>query len=91
MQKVVGSSPIIRFGKAPLRRGFLVFERSVLPLKGRRVIEGVFSSLKEQMRLERHHARTPAGLAVRTAQRILGLTLGMLLDTLAGRRALAGR
>jgi hypothetical protein len=41
------------------------------------------------MRLERHLARTPAGLAVRIAQRILALTLGMLLNTLAGRPARA--
>jgi hypothetical protein len=40
-----------------------------------------------KMRLERHLARTPAGLAVRIAQRILALTLGMLLNTLNGRPA----
>src|SRR5438132_4349400 len=45
----------------------------------RLVIESVFANLKEQMRLERHLARTPAGLALRIAQRILALTLGMLL------------
>jgi hypothetical protein len=57
----------------------------------RLVIESVFANLKEQMRLERHLARTPAGLALRIAQRILALTLGMLLNTLSGRpgRALA--
>jgi Transposase DDE domain len=55
----------------------------------RLVIESVFSNLKEQMRLERHLARTPAGLAVRIAQRILALTLGMLLNTLNGRPARA--
>ena len=57
----------------------------------RLVIESVFSNLKEQMRLERHLARTPAGLALRIAQRILALTLGMLLNRLSGRpgRALA--
>ena len=57
----------------------------------RLVIESVFSNLKEQMRLERHLARTPAGLAARIAQRILALTIGMLLNTLTGRppRALA--
>jgi hypothetical protein len=43
----------------------------------------------EQMRLERHLARTPAGLAVRIAQRILALTIGMLLNTLTGRPARA--
>jgi hypothetical protein len=40
------------------------------------------------MRLERHLARTPAGLAVRIDQRILALTIGMLL-TLTGRPARA--
>ncbi len=55
----------------------------------RLVIESVFSNLKEQMRLERHLARTPAGLVVRIAQRILALTLGMLLNTLNGRPARA--
>jgi hypothetical protein len=36
-------------------------------------------------------AKTPAGLATRIAQRILALTIGVLLNTLAGRptRALA--
>jgi IS5 family transposase len=55
----------------------------------RLVIESVFSNLKEQMRLERHLARTPAGLAPRIAQRILALTIGMLLNTLTGRPARA--
>jgi hypothetical protein len=55
----------------------------------RLVIESVFSNLKGQMRLEHHLARTPAGLAVRIAQRILALTIGMLLNTLTGRPARA--
>jgi hypothetical protein len=57
----------------------------------RLVIESVFANLKGQMRLEQHHAKTPAGLAVRIAQRILTLTLAILLNTLSGRpgRALA--
>jgi hypothetical protein len=55
----------------------------------RLVIESVFSNLKGQMRLEQHLARTPAGLAVRIAQRILALTLGILLNTLSGRPARA--
>ena len=55
----------------------------------RLVIESVFANLKGQMRLEQHLARTPAGLAVRIAQRILALTIGMLLNTLAGRPARA--
>jgi len=52
-------------------------------------VESVFSNLKGQMRLERHLAKTPAGLALRIAQRLLALTLGMLLNTLAGRPARA--
>jgi IS5 family transposase len=55
----------------------------------RLVIESVFANLKGQMRLERHLARTPAGLAVRIAQRILALTIGILLNTLASRPARA--
>ena len=73
-------------------------ERTRTPVNERRdralastrlVIESVFANLKEQMRLERHLARTPAGLALRIAQRILALTLGMLLNTLNGRPARA--
>jgi len=55
----------------------------------RLVIESVFANLKGQMRLERHLAKTPAGLALRIAQRILALTIGMLLNTLSGRPARA--
>jgi hypothetical protein len=55
----------------------------------RLVIESVFANLKEQMRLERHLARTPAGLAVRIAQRLLALTIGILLNRLSGRPARA--
>jgi hypothetical protein len=55
----------------------------------RLVIESVFSNLKGQMRLEHHLAKTPAGLATRIAQRILALTLGILLNTLTGRPARA--
>jgi Transposase DDE domain len=55
----------------------------------RLVIESVFSNLKEQMRLERHLAKTPRGLAQRIAQRLLALTLGILLNTLSGRPARA--
>jgi hypothetical protein len=57
----------------------------------RLVIESVFANLKCQMRLERHLAKTPAGLAVRIAQRILALTIAILLNTLTGRptRAIA--
>jgi hypothetical protein len=55
----------------------------------RLVIESVFSNLKEQMRLERHLAKTPPGLAQRIAQRLLALTLGILLNTLSSRPARA--
>jgi len=55
----------------------------------RLVIESVFANLKDKMRLERHLARTPAGLALRIAQRILALTIGILLNTLTGRPARA--
>jgi hypothetical protein len=49
------------------------------------VIEIVFANLEGRMRLEAHLAKTPAGLAARIAQRLLALTLGILLNTLAGR------
>jgi hypothetical protein len=39
-----------------------------------------FSNLEQQMQLARHLARRPAGLAVRIAQRILALTLDILLN-----------
>ena len=55
----------------------------------RLAVESVFSNLKGQMRLERHLAKTPAGLALRIAQRLLALTLGILLNTLSGRPARA--
>ena len=55
----------------------------------RLVIESVFANLKGQMRLEHHLAKTPAGLAIRIAQRILALTIGIFLNTLTGRPARA--
>jgi hypothetical protein len=57
----------------------------------RLVIESVFSTLKRQMRLEMHMAKTAAGLAQRIAQRLLALTVGVYVNTLIGRppRALA--
>lgn len=57
----------------------------------RLVVESVFSTLKRQMRMEAHLAKTLPGLAQRTAQRLLALTLAMLINTLTGRppRALA--
>jgi Transposase DDE domain len=57
----------------------------------RLVIESVFATLKRQMRLEDHLAKTLPGLAQRVVQRLLALTLGMFLNALLGRppRALA--
>jgi hypothetical protein len=57
----------------------------------RLVVESVFSNLKGQMRLDHHLAKTPAGLVQRIAQRLLALTLAILINTLCRRppRALA--
>ncbi len=57
----------------------------------RLVIESVFSTLKRQMGLETHLAKTLPGLVARIAQRLLALTLGIYLNLLLGRppRALA--
>lgn len=57
----------------------------------RLVIESVFSTLKRQMRMEDHLAKTLPGLAQRVVQRLLALTLGMLINTILNRppRALA--
>lgn len=57
----------------------------------RLIVESVFSNLKGQMRLDHHLAKTLDGLAQRIAQRLLALTLGMLINILTGRppRALA--
>jgi Transposase DDE domain. len=57
----------------------------------RLVIESVFSTLKRQMRMEDHLAKTLPGLAQRVIQRLLALTLSMLINTILGRppRALA--
>lgn len=51
----------------------------------RLVIESTISNLKCQMRLEHHLAKTPQGLVQRIAQRLLALTIGMLLNALTGR------
>jgi hypothetical protein len=51
----------------------------------RLVIESTISNLKCQMRLEQHLAKTPAGLAQRIVQRLLALTVGMLVNALTGR------
>jgi hypothetical protein len=57
----------------------------------RLVVESTIANLKCQMRLEQHLAKTPAGLIQRIAQRLLALTLGMLINALTARppRALA--
>lgn len=57
----------------------------------RLVIESVFSTLKRQMRMEHHLAKTLPGLAQRIVQRLLALTLGILVNTILDRppRALA--
>ncbi len=51
----------------------------------RLVIESTISNLKCQMRLEQHLAKTPVGLVQRIAQRLLALTVGMLINALNGR------
>jgi transposase len=51
----------------------------------RLVIESTISNLKCQMRLEQHLAKTPRGLVQRIVQRLLALTIGMLLNALNGR------
>lgn len=55
------------------------------------MIESVFSTLKRQMRMQDHLAKTLPGLAQRIILRLLALTLGMLINNLLGRppRALA--
>ena len=51
----------------------------------RLVVESVFATLKRQMRLEHHLAKTVAGVAQRVVQRLLALTLAMLINTFIGR------
>ena len=72
-----------RLGERPLAE--------VMKARIRLVIESVFATLKRQMRLEDHLAKTLPGLAQRIAQRLLALTLAMLINSLLGRppRALA--
>lgn len=40
----------------------------------RQVVESVFDTFKGQLDLERHHGKTPAGIATRVTQRVLALT-----------------
>lgn len=61
----------------------------VMKARIRLVIESVFATLKRQMRMEDHLAKTLPGLAQRIAQRLLALTLGIFLNTLLGRPARA--
>lgn len=57
----------------------------------RLVIESVFATLKRQMGLADHQAKTISGLVARIAQRLLALTIAIYINTLTGRppRALA--
>ncbi|HEY2651592.1 MAG TPA: transposase [Solirubrobacteraceae bacterium] len=55
----------------------------------RLVIESVFATLKRQMGLENHLAKTLPGLIARIAQRLLALTLGIYLNMILGRPARA--
>jgi hypothetical protein len=50
----------------------------------RLAIESMFANLKRQMRREDHLAKTLPGLVQRIAQRLLALTLGILINTLSG-------
>lgn len=40
----------------------------------RQIVESIFDTLKDQLGLERHAARTPTGITVRVLQRLLALT-----------------
>jgi hypothetical protein len=51
----------------------------------RQHIESIVNSLKEQLRLEDHLAKTPAGLICRVAARILALTAAIHLNWQLGR------
>jgi transposase len=50
----------------------------------RQLIESVFWTLKDRLGLERHHARTLAGLRARTASKLLALAAGVWLNHLLG-------
>jgi len=51
----------------------------------RQRMESIVNSLKDQLCLERHLARTPAGLVCRIAARILALTAAIHLNWQLGR------
>jgi Transposase DDE domain len=59
----------------------------------RQWIEAIFSTLKGQLDLERHGARTPAGVYARTAQRLLALAAAIwhnwTISTTSGRSLIA--
>ena len=61
----------------------------IVKARTRLIIESVFANLKGQMRLTTHLAKTLPGLVQRAAQRLLALTLGIVLNTLTGRPARA--
>lgn len=72
--------------RTPERARTAANERSELGLaRLRLVIESTIANLKCQMRLEHHLARTPSGLCQRVAQRLLALTVGVLVNALLGR------
>ena len=50
----------------------------------RQRIESVFWTLKDRLGLERHRARTLAGLRARIASKLLALAAGVWLNTLLG-------
>jgi hypothetical protein len=58
----------------PARKGEAKRSGSQLFKPLRQVIESVNETFKGQLDLERHHGRTPAGVAVRVLQRVLALT-----------------
>ena len=61
-------------------------ERKAPPIgRIRQRIESIVNSLKEQLRLEDHLAKTPAGLLCRVAARILALTAAIHLNWQLGR------
>ena len=72
--------------RTPERRRTTDNERSQRGLaRMRLVVESTIANLKCQMRLEQHLAKTPTGLVQRIAQRLLALTLGMLINALTSR------
>jgi hypothetical protein len=54
----------------------------------RQVIESIFNTLKDQLGLERHRGRTPAGVVTRIVQRLLALTAAIWHNDRTGRPVL---